>query len=541
MRPDYAAARPPRKSDAALIAAILALIAGKLWLIHSEDIIGSATQHDALWYVRSATRWYWGSPYDWTAFIRPCGYPIWIAVVQSLGIPLRLAIELLQIGGALVLILAFRAFGATRWVSCLSFAAICLHPAGFQLNDYTMSDTFYAALLWWLLGGLLLTLATRNWLIACGTGVAFAVLWNTREEGLLLVALIAFWLVMLWIQEKRQLGTAAKRGGLVLAIASVIVCCVYTGNYFRFHSFARSEMTARSFQSLFHSLLRIRPNDPKPYAPITNDTLHRAFAVSPTLAKLQKRLDGPLGEAWRLETFRQTGVANEIGAGWIVWAIRRAASEIGVFENPAKAQHFFRKAAREINAASDDGRLPTRFVIDGFLDPLAQSGGFARLPHSASRIARRIFAQWTMPPTGDDSSLTPEEAALYDDMTLRKTRGSLQNGALALAIENWIGRYHRVFQTVLHLLALVALVSLGIRWRDFACNRYTIVIVLLAAAILPRLAMFAWLDSTAFDSTQDRFLFPVLPLWSALLLMTIGKAAAMLPFSRRSRPETPAP
>jgi hypothetical protein len=36
--------------------------------------------------------------------------------------------------------------------------------------------------------------------------------------------------------------------------------------------------------------------------------------------------------------------------------------------------------------------------------------------------------------------------------------------------------------------------------------------------------LFAWLDATAFDSTEDRFLFPVLPIWTVVLLLTIAQA-----------------
>ena len=40
--------------------------------------------------------------------------------------------------------------------------------------------------------------------------------------------------------------------------------------------------------------------------------------------------------------------------------------------------------------------------------------------------------------------------------------------------------------------------------------------------------LLAWLDATAFDATQDRFLFPILPLWSVVLVLviTLGAEAA---------------
>ena len=355
--------------------------------------------------------------------------------IHLLHVPLRLAIELLQVGGALVLLIALRRIGTNRWISSVCFAAICFHPAGFQLDDYTMSDTFYAAALWYVLGGLLLTAGTRRAWIAVGTGVAIAILWNTREEGLLIVAMVAIWSAILFAHEKSHgsstrltLAQITKPIVITCAVATMTIIGAYTTNYFVYRSFARSEMTAHSFQSLFHGLLRIRPSEPKRYVPITSDTLHRAFEVSPTFAELRTQFDGPLGESWRIETYRRVGVPNEIGVGWIVWATRQAASAAGVFDTAEKSQRFFRKAAREINTACDDGRLPTRFVVDGFLDPLAQSGGLTRLPNSIVRVGARFFARWPIRSIGDDEILTPAEASLYDEMTLRRSAGVSAKG-----------------------------------------------------------------------------------------------------------------
>jgi len=504
-------------SRAGFILAVAIVIAFKLWLIHGETIVGSATQYDALWYLRSARHWYWGATYDWIAFIRPCAYSLWIATVHLLHIPLRLAIELLQMGGALTLVFAVRALDVNRWFCLASFALICLHPIGFQQNNYTMSDTFYAGLLWYVLGGLLLSLAGRGLWISFATGIAIAILWNAREEGILLLALVATWIVLL--RNPRPIfATCATAVLLIAAICGV--------NQSVFHSFARSEMTAPVFQSLYHSLLRIKPAEPKPYAPITMDTLGRAFAVSPTFAKLRGPLDGPLGEAWRVETRRRTGTPNEIGAGWIVWATRQAAATEGIFASPKTARRFFTKAAREINQACDESRLPTRFVLDGFLDPFTQSGTRPRLPTSAARVAARVFARWTLVPISDDDILTKEEAQLYDQMTLRHSSGVEPRQGAAVFVETMISRYHWIAMVLLHAFAVGALIYLLFSNRRLKAHRgITCAIVLLASAVFLRAALLAWLDATAFDATQDRFLLPILPLWSVVLVLVIAHGA----------------
>jgi hypothetical protein len=511
------------RSGAAFGLAIATLIAFKLWLVHGEEIVGSTTQYDALWYLRSARDWYWGATYDWIAFIRPCAYPLWIASVRLLHIPLRLAIELLQIGGALTLVFALRSVGLGRGFCVVSFACLCLHPIAFQLNDYTMSDTFYCALLWFTLGGLLLVWSRRDWRIAFPTGIAIAILWNTREEGILVIVLMAIWGGFLLLENwRRGVPLIALTG----AIAVLLIVAVYATNDFVFSSFARSEMTAPVFQSLYHSLLRIKPAEPKRYAPITMETLHQACAVSPTFAKLRAPLDGPIGEAWRVETNRRVGTPDEIGVGWIVWATRQAASAEGVFASPKSARRFFTKAAREISAACDDGRLPTRFVLGGFLDPFTQSGGLRRLPASAARVAARVFARWSIGPIPDDPGLTKAEDSLYDQMTLRRSEGVGPRTGVAVFTEKLIGRYHPFFMFLLHLLGAGSLVALWLSRRRLAEHDGLVcAIALLATAIFSRAVLLAWLDATAFDANQDRFLAPILPLWSVLLVLVIALRA----------------
>src|SRR3954464_12975968 len=114
------------------------LVLFKLWLVHTEDIYASATEYDALWYVTSAKNWYWGAQYSWTAFVRPPSYPLSIALIHLSAIPLRIAIELLQLSAYLVIVHALRKVAVPNRVCLVLFAAMALHPASFQLNNYTM-------------------------------------------------------------------------------------------------------------------------------------------------------------------------------------------------------------------------------------------------------------------------------------------------------------------------------------------------------------------------------------------------------------------
>src|SRR5881394_1655556 len=171
----------------------------KLWVIHTEEIYGSSAEYDALWYVGSAKYWYWFQPYSWTAFVRPCAYPLFMAVVHFLGIPLRIAIELTQMAGYAVLIAVLRKVAVPRWLCVLLFALMILHPASFLYNNHTMSESFYTPILVLALAGSLLTLFTKKIGHAVWTGASYAVLWNIREESFLIpLILIVFFVLALW-------------------------------------------------------------------------------------------------------------------------------------------------------------------------------------------------------------------------------------------------------------------------------------------------------------------------------------------------------
>src|SRR3954467_4590723 len=111
-----------------LLLGLCALGLLKLWLVHTEEIYGSSTEYDALWYVGSAKDWYWNRPYSWTAFVRPCAYPLFIAGLHFCGIPLRIGIELAQMTGYAGLIVVLRKTGVPRWLCFIILALMILHP-----------------------------------------------------------------------------------------------------------------------------------------------------------------------------------------------------------------------------------------------------------------------------------------------------------------------------------------------------------------------------------------------------------------------------
>jgi hypothetical protein len=506
------------------------LIVFKLWLVHTDDIYGSATEYDALWYLGAAKNWYWGAPYSWTAFVRPPGYPLFIALVHLCAIPLRLAIELFQITAYLVLVTAFRRAGVPRVVCLAAFAAMVLHPASFLFNNHTMSDSFYAGVLPLALGGLLLTLFTGKPGHAIWTGVALGILWNTREESILIPAMLVVFFGVALFRHHSKTGSwkAAARFWLkpaasMLVPLALLVLAVDAANYRAFHSFSKSELTSSSFQAAYKALLRIKPSREQRFVSVSTEALEEAYKVSPTFALLKPQFEGGLGHAWQVPAFTALGI-HEIGAPWFHWALRSVAANTGDIHGSAvNANRFYRDAAREINRACDEGRVPHRVVLSSFLDPAALAS-IRYLPQSFPRIAGLFLAQFENTPGRDDAILTASQRALYDEMTGRGAASSGEGG-LSAALEKFIGRYHRLFIAGLSLIGFLAL--LIIVWHVRHLRRsgpLNAGLVLLAASILLRVTLFSYLDATWWIGGYERYLFPVMPLYSCFLILLIYQA-----------------
>src|SRR5205085_4691061 len=130
---------------------------------------------------------------------------------------------------------------------------------------------------------------------------------------------------------------------------------------------------------------RINPGPSWRYIPVRIDAIKMAYEVSPTFARLKPEFESLTGRNWTNPTFETLGI-REIGP-WFMWAFRNMTANAGYYKDPRSTNDFYRRVAREINLACDEGRIPCRLVVSGFLDPGALSR-FRYLPRSILNIAK---------------------------------------------------------------------------------------------------------------------------------------------------------
>jgi hypothetical protein len=409
----------------------------------------------------------------------------------------------MQMAGYLMLVAGLRKAGVPRLICLASYAAMILHPGSFQLNSVTIADNFYAAILPLALGGLLLTLFTAKLTHATWTGIALAVLWNTREESFLILPMVIVFLVVALSRQRfvmRSWKPAArywlKPATAMLGTLLLLNSAVDAANYRAFHSFSKSELTASSFRAANKALLRIKPTRNQRFVYVSTDALQKAYSVSPTFAQLRPQFEGALGRNWQVPAFSALGI-HEIGSGWFPWVLRNAANTQDIHKSAATANRFYRNVAKEINRACDEGRIPSRFVLSSFLDPDAIAN-LHYMPQSFPRIAALFLLRYHTLEGRDDDILNESQRTLYDETTNRgSAHGRVGTLGISAALENFIGNYHRFLVIGLSVAGIAAALMVAWRFRQVrASDPLTATLTLLAVTIFLRVLFFTFLDAT---------------------------------------------
>src|SRR5205814_43983 len=170
------------------------------------------------------------------------------------------------------------------------------------------------------------------------------------------------------------------------------------------------------------------------YIAVNMDALRLAYEVSPTFARLRPEFEGATGRNWTVPVFETLGL-REYGP-WFMWALRNVTAKTGYYKDPVSTNAFYRKVAREINQACDEGRIPSRLVVSSFLDP----GAVARiryLPRSIGRIAKLFLFRHQKVMVRADTNLVPWMSELYQEMVFRRPQPKIDDSN-AVVIPNTI-------------------------------------------------------------------------------------------------------
>lgn len=486
--------------------AILLIVAAavtvlKLWLMRAQPVfaIGGAAIDDRLFVElgNSIRHGDWLGQYNFLTLSKGPFYPLWIAASNLCGIPLRLGEQFLYAAGCGLLVLALAPAIRSLWMRFALYLLVLFNPMTWDMTSLArvLRQNIYTPLTLVALSCALAVMARagerarslRLW--AWGFGLSFAGFWLTREESI-------WFAPSLWLILAASFYYAWRRAGRAGLFRQAAVCChaataaalpilaICFLNLHYYGWFGTVEFKAEAFNDAYGALLRITPRERYPGVPVSRETRLRAYAVSPTFAKLKPYLEGGVG-AWGAGCSAPfTGIPAErleIAGGWFMWSLRQAASDAGYSKSARENLRFFRRVADELNTACDAGLIEGGSRRSGFLPPLRseQLKAFGKaLGEFAFYFASfGDFSAYAGPSEGDSASL-----AFFREVTLERpsekdghrtgigpSERSLDEGRLAVLQSLGKGLRWPLFAAISAAQALAALLLLrALRRRELS-------------------------------------------------------------------------
>ena len=373
-------AQPPQRKRLFALFAALA-IASKLALTSHIGILPIDAPYDEtnyIWHALSIARGEWFGPYNEFTLIKMPFFPMFLAGIEVLHIPLPLAHQVLYCAAALAACLAVRPIIAGERTLCALFAFILFNP-------YTFDETAWLVERSQIVGSLaLLSVAFACAMLvrraafvpelaiwAAALGVSFSAFWLTREESVWLVPCISILLAAYGFKAWRRGGPdALPKIALMLvapALLGLSIAAVTIANARLYGWPTIVENGTPEFLGALDSLARIKQNSRDRLVPVPRASLTLAYSASSAARELRPNFSGPVGAGGIAISCTYVHECADIAGGWFIWILRDAVATSGNMTSASAARVFYVRLSREIDRACDAGTIPCGTKVYGMV------------------------------------------------------------------------------------------------------------------------------------------------------------------------------
>ncbi len=514
-----------------------AMVVAKLWLVGGQRLTayGSLTIDDQ-WFVERAS-WIsagkWLGPWEAHTVIKQPGYPLFIAAMHAIRLPLLLAHQLLYVFAIAVMLVAVRPLVRSRRRRLWAFALLLFNPMTMNTPISARVDRsgVYPALTILLLACLVGQVSTcdrprRSTVVwAVSAALSIGALWLVREEWLLLLPALLCGLAVAIARLLRApiplLRRLVSAFGVACIPLTIVVGTLWVEHVNHSHygvSITNVEQTSMS--AGLGPMFRVDPATTFDQFPVTAETRELMYAVSPTFASLRSEIEG--GGATPFSSIRPDGV-RDLGGQVFQWVVLDAIGTTGQATTATQLDATFQAIADEINSACGDGRLHCGPPHSG----IAPAWKWSRLPGLVARTftgLRHTVDLSAFSAQSPDGNGTAADRALFSRMTSEPLAPG-PNGFFTRQRVHLISAVRWLYRllAVAAIAVAVTRARRAVRDRRMPSAAMVTVIGVGLLLVVVRVVGLAYLDLTAFPAFSPSYLASA---YAAALVVAVVVALA---------------
>ena len=298
--------------------------------------------------------------------------PLWIALMNFLGIPLLLSHHLFYVAGCVLSLLAFKRFTSNTWFLLFIFTLLLFNPYSYNYGPIAsafremLHQPVVLALI--ALSIILSVDFVKYRSVKSGLSVLFGIIlvmfWNNREEGAWILPCLIWLLIVMAYSTWKGWGlnnaqTVTKLLQVVLipgAIWGLGTYAIAWKNYQEYEVFAVVELKTSEFKRAFGGLLGIDAERWRPHYAAQPDVLDKLYAL-------------PSGSELDLDN-KGSDTRKPIHSFQLAWRFRSAVRKAGYYDKGgAAALEFYNRIGGEIEAACAEKRFACSKPLFGVLPP----------------------------------------------------------------------------------------------------------------------------------------------------------------------------